>query len=127
MDETTDCTELKKQTDTGFLFIQQEKNYIAQKMKFSIKDFLSKCDQIRSFLWIWSQLLKKSLMKNFIFYAVLLRSDPGFRIAVPWSRSNGFGRWKMLTSLDLKEKPNRNSPAFALKFATFLLQIKPVL
>ena len=24
---------------------------IAQKMKFSIKDFLSKCDQIRSFLW----------------------------------------------------------------------------
>ena len=23
----------------------------AQKMKFSIKDFLSKCDQIRSFLW----------------------------------------------------------------------------
>ena len=123
MDETTDCTELKKQADTGFLFIQQEKNYTAQKMQFSIKDFLSKC----SFLRIWSHLLNKSLMKNFIFYAVLLRSDPGFRIAVPWSRSNGFGRWKMLTLLDLKEKPNRNSPAFALKFATFLLQIKPVL
>ena len=32
-------------------------------MKFSIKDFFSKCDQIRSFLWIWSHLLKKSLME----------------------------------------------------------------
>ena len=31
----------------------------AQKMKFSIKDFFSKCDQIRSFLRIWSHLLKK--------------------------------------------------------------------
>ena len=37
-------------------------------MKFSIKDFASKCDQIRSFLWIWSHLLKKSLMENFIFF-----------------------------------------------------------
>ena len=42
----------------------------AQKMKFSTKDFFSKCDQIRSFLRIWSHLLKKSLMKNFIFFAV---------------------------------------------------------
>ena len=39
----------------------------AQKMKFSIKDFSGKCDQIRSFLQIWSHLLKKSLMENFIF------------------------------------------------------------
>ena len=37
----------------------------AQKMKFSIKGFFSKCDQIRSFLRIWSHLLKKSLMANF--------------------------------------------------------------
>ena len=44
----------------------------AQKMKFSIKDFLSKCDQIRRFLRIWSHLLKKSLMENFIFCAVIL-------------------------------------------------------
>ena len=43
---------------------------IAQKMKFSIKDFFNKCDQIRSFLRIWSHLLKKSLMENFIFCAV---------------------------------------------------------
>ena len=32
-----------------------------------MKDFFSKCDQIRSFLRIWSHLLKKSLMENFIF------------------------------------------------------------
>ena len=41
-----------------------------QKMKFSVKDFFSKCDQIRSLLGIWSRLLKKSLMENFIFCAV---------------------------------------------------------
>ena len=40
--------------------------------KFSIQDFFSKCDQIRSFLRIWSHLLKKSLMKDFIFCAVLV-------------------------------------------------------
>ena len=43
----------------------------AQKMKFSIKDLSSKCDQIRSFMRIWSHLLEKSLMENFIFCAVL--------------------------------------------------------
>ena len=42
----------------------------AQKMKFSIKDFFSKCDQIRRKLQIWSHLPKKSLMENFIFCAV---------------------------------------------------------
>ena len=36
-------------------------------MKFFIKGFFRKCDQIRSFLRIWSHLLKKSLMKNLIF------------------------------------------------------------
>ena len=41
-----------------------------KKMKFSIKDFFSKCDQIRSVLRIWSHLLQKSLMENFIFLTV---------------------------------------------------------
>ena len=44
-----------------------QKNIIAQKMKFSIKDFFSKCYQIRNKQRIWSHLLKKSLMENFIF------------------------------------------------------------
>ena len=43
------------------------RNHTAQKMKFSIKDFFSKCDQILSFLRMWSHLLKKSLMETSIF------------------------------------------------------------
>ena len=42
-----------------------------QKMKFSIQDFSSKCDQSQSFLRIWSNLLKKSLLQNYIFCAML--------------------------------------------------------
>ena len=42
-------------------------------MKFSIKDFFGKCDLIRRNLRIWSHLLKKSLMKNFIFCAVYIQ------------------------------------------------------
>ena len=40
-------------------------------MKFSIKDFLRKCDQIRKKLGIWPHLLKRSLMENFIFVQYL--------------------------------------------------------
>ena len=39
-------------------------------MKFSIKSFFTKCDRILRFLRIWSHLLKKSFMENFIFCAV---------------------------------------------------------
>ena len=44
-------------------------------MKFSIKDFFSKCDQIRRKLRIRSLLLKKSLMQNLIFSAVIDQSN----------------------------------------------------
>ena len=44
----------------------------AQKMKLSTKDFFNKCNQIRRKLRIWSHLLKKSLMENFIFCAVIV-------------------------------------------------------
>ena len=37
--------------------------YTEQKMKFSIKDFFSKSDQV---MGIWSRLLKKFLMENFL-------------------------------------------------------------
>ena len=44
-----------------------------QKMKFYIEDFLSKCDQIRRKLRIWSHLLKKSLMETSFFVKCLVR------------------------------------------------------
>ena len=37
-------------------------------MKLTIKAFISKCDQFRSLLRIWSHLLRKSLMENYIIY-----------------------------------------------------------
>ena len=46
--------------------------FTAQKVKFSIKDFSSKCDQILRKLRIWTHLLEKSLMENFIFRAVVV-------------------------------------------------------
>ena len=47
----------------------------AHKMKFSIKVFSSKCDQIHIFLHIWSQSLKKILMENFIFCAACTKPN----------------------------------------------------
>ena len=50
----------------------QLKTVLAQNMKFSIKGFFSKCDQICNFLWIWPSLLRKSLMNNFILCEVFI-------------------------------------------------------
>ena len=44
--------------------------FTVRKMKFSIRNFFSKCDQIRRKLRIWSHLLEKSLMENLNFCAV---------------------------------------------------------
>ena len=46
------------------------KTNTAQKMKFSINDFFSKCGHIHRKLRIWSNLLQKSLMENSIFCTV---------------------------------------------------------
>ena len=37
------------------------KDITARKIKFSIKDFFRKCDQIRSFLRIWTSFFEKSI------------------------------------------------------------------
>ena len=42
-------------------------SHTAQKNKFSIEDFFIKCDQLQ----IWSHLLKKSLIENFIFFCAV--------------------------------------------------------
>ena len=52
-------------------FYEEWQRCTSQKIKFSIKHFFSKCDQIRRKQRIWSHLLNKSLMTNFIFCAVL--------------------------------------------------------
>ena len=54
-----------------FLILSVSTLCSTQKMKFSIKDFFSKCDQIRLSPRILSHFLKKSLMGNFIFCVVL--------------------------------------------------------
>ena len=56
--------------DSGVISKKYVIKSTAQKMKFSMKDLFSKCDQIRRKLRIWSHLLKKSLMEKFIFCAV---------------------------------------------------------
>ena len=50
-------------------------------MKFSIKDFFSKWDQIRRNLRIWSHLLKKSFMENFVFCSMSVIFEDIFDIA----------------------------------------------
>ena len=49
-------------------------------MKFPLRIFFCKCDQICCFLRIWSQLLKESLMENFIFCAVKLSFVDSFQL-----------------------------------------------
>ena len=57
--------------------------YQCTKMKFSIKDFFSKCDKIRRL----ADLLKKLLMENFIFCAVnvtyVIYNFTSFQINIP--------------------------------------------
>ena len=79
-----------------FLFSHMSKTYLqistyptAQKRKFSIKDFFTKCDQIlhKSFLRIWSHLLKKYLMENFIFCAVPSEDTVGTVSTSQWGNT----------------------------------------
>ena len=65
------CNEHHLSAYFGTLMTQLQ-SFTAQKVKFSIKDFFSKCDQILNFLRICSHLLRKSLMENLIFCAVLI-------------------------------------------------------
>ena len=65
---------VKKCNGILIYFFFKSSCYNAQKMKFSFKDFFSKCDQIRRKLRTWSRLLKKSLMEKFIFWTVLCTS-----------------------------------------------------
>ena len=62
-----------------------------QKLKFSIKDFFGKCDQIRNFLRLWLYSLKESLIEKFIFvqlkmvYQKVLKE----KLLIPWLQVSG--------------------------------------
>ena len=63
--------------------------FTEQKLKFSLKKFFSKCDQICSFLRILSHLQKKSLMESSIFCAVFeirFRVSRFINTLKPWSQ-----------------------------------------
>ena len=68
-------------------------------MKFAIKDFFSKCDQIRRKLWIWSHLLEKFLMKNFIFCATFKMEDSNVQTKKVFSTNAcskpALGNWRL--------------------------------
>ena len=66
----------------------------AQKAKFSIKEFFSKCDQICRKLRIWSHLLKKSLMKNFIFCVVYKNRKSYYKNGGSYKKGNNFEKSK---------------------------------
>ena len=72
-----------------------------EKMKFSIEDFFSKCDQIHRLLQIQSHLLKKALKENFIFSAVCYSTTRPRRKKKQKTRDinwKGFKRNKALNS-----------------------------
>ena len=60
-------------------FVQEGSSFTAQKIKFSIKAFFSKCVQIRRKLRIWLHLLKKSLMET-SFFVQCFKKTPKFHM-----------------------------------------------
>ena len=65
--ETTDNTVMAEMFNSHYINITKK---LSGKKPFYSRLF-SKCDHIRSFLRIWSHLLKKSLIESFIFFAVI--------------------------------------------------------
>ena len=82
----------------------------AQKMKLFVKEFFSKYDQIRRKLRIWSHLLKKSLMENFIFCAVLIDSSA--------QNYHYFTRYIPQNRLTHSDNNNKTKKLKSRKFAT---------
>ena len=63
------CTKFREISKNNF-FTEHVARLLLQKIKFSFKDIFRKCNQIRRKMRTWSDLLKKSLLENFIFCAV---------------------------------------------------------
>ena len=80
---------------------------LQKKMKFSIKDFFSKCDQIRRKIRIWSHLLKNSLMENFSFLcsvSICFETKPMTTLSSHFNRAqtiDGWWREKLMVSISI--------------------------
>ena len=62
--------------------IQKMFAFTTQKIKFSTKDFFSKCDQIRRKLRTYSHLLERIFVENFILCAVFNSTNCCFRLEI---------------------------------------------
>ena len=77
-------------------------------MTFSINDLFSKCDQISSFLRIWSHLLKKSLMET-SFYVQCLKPTFASRLLTSFAvlplliETNITGKGSMATATMIQQ------------------------
>ena len=65
------ASEMNTSCNVTMIHRTRELHIAAQKIKFSIKDFCSKCDQIYRFRRIWSYLLNKFLVEKIFFGSVL--------------------------------------------------------
>ena len=85
-----------------------------QKMKFSSKDFFSNGDQIRSCLWTWLYLLKKSMKENLIFCVVyanwmrLVSSNNNNKERKKWTTHCGRNSVSIDIEGSFSEKPRRS-------------------
>ena len=68
------------------------KTFTAQKLKFSVNDFLNKYEKISRKMQIWSRLLKKSIIEIFIFCEWLQSCSLRFWSIQPW---NTFKNWHL--------------------------------
>ena len=89
-------------------------------MKFPIKDFFSKCDQIRRKLRIWSHLLKKSVMKNFIFCAVVISNITIKAFLIRVVTSVRIFKLRVSTFFTLPSTPMKEQP-FGMLFEALII------
>ena len=94
------------------------KSHTAQKMKFSTKDFFGKHGRIRWKLRIWSHILKKCLVENFIFCAALSPSIVN-RLAVEQGRF-----LKKCNKLGIASFNETEVTGFYIKITSFKLRVK---
>ena len=90
-------------------------------MKFSIKDFFSKYDQIRRKLWIWSHLPKKFLMVNVIFCTLLIQHVVlAFFNMSQWNTMNETSKSNLFSLFKMEKQTHRIRAVLAWFIFIFL-------